>query len=82
VNRYVGTYVSPTMGTLHLDEAGQQLIGRIGVLSAAAEPYTDPESVRIELVPFQGEVLTFDGPDSLTFEGETFLRTDEVPVGR
>lgn len=82
VSRYVGTYVSPTMGTLHLDEAGQQLIGRIGVLSAAAEPYTDPESVRIELVPFQGEVLTFDGPDSLTFEGENFLRTDEVPVGR
>jgi hypothetical protein len=45
------------------------------------EPYTDPESVRIELVPFQGEVLTFDGPDRLTFEGETFLRTDKGPVG-
>ncbi|MFC7379795.1 serine hydrolase domain-containing protein [Brevundimonas sp. GCM10030266] len=71
---YVGTYVNPAMGSLQIGQLDGRMTVAIGVLSAVAEAYTDAESVRVELVPFQGEVLSFQSPDTLVFEGETFLR--------
>lgn len=71
---YVGTFLSPAMGSLQIGEAEGRMTVTIGVLSAVAEAYTDPESVRVELVPFQGRVLSFEGPDTLEFEGERFSR--------
>lgn len=78
---YVGTYVNPAMGSLHIGEAEGRMTVAIGVLSAVAEAYSDPESVRVELVPFQGEVLTFRGADALIFEGETFSRERSASTG-
>jgi len=78
---YVGTYVNPAMGSLHIGEAAGRMTVAIGVLSAVAEAYTDPESVRVELIPFQGEVLSFPRQDALVFEGEVFLRKGAVPAG-
>ena len=71
---YVGVYSNPAMGTLRIGEEDGRLTVSIGVLSATAEAYTDPDTIRVELVPFQGEVLSFAGPDSLVFSGHTFER--------
>lgn len=72
---YVGTYVNPAMGSLSITTAEGQMTVSIGVLSAIAEAYIDPESVRVELVPFQGDVVTFKGSDRLVFGDATFVRT-------
>lgn len=71
---YVGVYESPALGRLEINEANGRMVVSIGVLSSVAEAYSEPEAVRVELVPFQGAVLTFAGTDKLVFEGETFER--------
>lgn len=71
---YVGTYVDPAMGRMEISEANGRMKVRIGVMSALAEAFTKPETIRVELSPLQGEAITFAGPDSLVFEGRTFLR--------
>jgi CubicO group peptidase (beta-lactamase class C family) len=79
---YVGTWVNPHMGELRVTEADGRMRISIGVLFATAEAYTAPESVRVELVPFQGELVSFDEPDVLTFEGERFVREIGSQAGR
>lgn len=76
---YVGDYVSPAYGTMTVRAADGRLVLSIGVQSAVAENYTDPESLRVELTPLAGEVVVFtigdDGrPISLTYDGESFVR--------
>ena len=70
---YVGQYVSPAMGTLEVSESGEDLMVSIGVLTAKAEAFTQPETIRVELVPLRGEVIRFDG-DRLIYNDETFIR--------
>lgn len=70
----VGTYVSPAMGRLHITLADEQMRVSIGMLSAIAEAHTDVDTLRVELVPLQGEGVAFTGPDTLVFGGETFRR--------
>jgi len=74
ISAYVGTYVDPAMGRMEISEADGRMKVRIGVMSALAEAFTKPETVRVELTPFQGEAIAFDGTDRLVFEGRTFLR--------
>lgn len=76
---YVGDYVSPAYGTLGVSEDGARLRLSIGVQSAVAENFTDPESLRVELTPMSGQIVTFslaaDGrPASLDYDGETYVR--------
>lgn len=76
---YIGDYVSPAWGTLSVREDGDRLRLSIGVQSAIAENFTDPESLRVELTPMSGQIVTFrldaDGrPASLDYDGETYAR--------
>lgn len=76
---YVGDYLSPAYGTMTVRAADERLVLSIGVQSAIAENYTDPESLRVELTPLAGEVVSFtigaDGrPASLVYDGEIFAR--------
>lgn len=75
---YAGTYVNPTLGTVRIVERDGALVVTTGVMEAAAEPFTRPESIRVELAPLQGQVMQFaaegETPDSLVFLGETFRR--------
>ena len=76
---YVGDYVSPAYGTLSVSEDGDRLRLSIGVQSAVAENFTDPESLRVELTPYNGQIVIFrlatDGrPTSLDYDGETYTR--------
>lgn len=75
---YAGTYVSPTLGTVRVVERDGALVVRAGVMEAVAEPFTRPESIRVELAPLQGQAIVFaaegEVPASLVFLGETFER--------
>jgi len=69
-----GVYENPDMGRMEIAVRDGQVTVRIGVLSAVAEAFTQPESLRVELIPLQGQVITFDGPDRLTYDGFEFVR--------
>ena len=76
---YVGDYLNPAYGTLSVSEEGDRLRLAIGVQSAVAENFTDPESLRVELTPYTGQIVTFrldaDGrPASLDYDGEAYTR--------
>lgn len=71
---YAGLYENPAYGTIEVIETGGGLDIRMGVMRAQAEAFTEAESLRVELVPFQGQVIVFAGPDSLIFKGERFFR--------
>lgn len=62
---YAGAYESETWGRIDITVEGEALNVRFGALQAQAEPFTQPDSVRVELIPGQGEPLLFQG------EGET-----------
>ena len=70
---YLGTYENPAMGTLVISQANGHLVVQSGVMSAVAEAATDAESIRVELVPMQGQIITF-GADGLTFDSHVFAR--------
>lgn len=71
---YVGTYESEALGVMRIGLDAGRPTAAIGVLSAMADPSEAPDALRVELVPFQGQTIQFDTPDSLTFDGETFRR--------
>lgn len=71
---YVGTYVSPTLGALEVRQDVDALTVGIGVLSARAEAATEPETIRVELIPLNGQEIRFEGEDRLIYDGEVFLR--------
>ncbi len=57
---YVGTYSSPRFGTLVVSLQDGQLLVEMGQMRAIATPYTEPDTVRVELVPLSGDVLSFE----------------------
>jgi CubicO group peptidase (beta-lactamase class C family) len=76
---YVGDYVNAAYGTLSVREDGDGLRLSIGVQSAMAENFTDPESLRVELTPYSGQIVVFRldadaRPASLDYDGETYVR--------
>lgn len=76
---YAGLYRSDLYGDIEVSAAGEALRVDFGVLHAIAEPFTQPDSIRLELVPGQGTVLLFEGdadrPASLRYQGARFSRT-------
>ena len=70
--------MTPTFGTVRVAERNGALVVMSGVMEATAEPFTRPESIRVELAPLQGQVILFDAegevPANLVFLGETFER--------
>ena len=70
---YVGRYDSPTFGTITIEQRGDKLVASLGQLHGELQPYTDPESARVELVPGTGEVMQFE-PDGLKWSDELFTR--------
>lgn len=56
---YTGTYVSELYGTVKVKGHKDKLEVAMGNLHCIAEPYTDKNTIRVELVPGSGEVITF-----------------------
>lgn len=73
LSAYIGTYENPLLGTIHIAERDGSLVVSMGAIQAVAESFTQPESVRVELVPMQGQPIQFT-PTGLVFMGETFGR--------
>ncbi|MCG8414427.1 MAG: serine hydrolase, partial [Pseudomonadales bacterium] len=60
---YVGTYVSPRLGSITVSLQDNELFVEMGVMHAIGTPYMEPDSVRVELAPLSGTVLRFDVDD-------------------
>jgi CubicO group peptidase (beta-lactamase class C family) len=71
---YVGPYENPDMGRIEIAQVDGRMTVRAGVMSATAEAGSAPESVRVELVPLQGQILRFDGVERLVLDGQTYGR--------
>jgi CubicO group peptidase (beta-lactamase class C family) len=56
---YAGRYCSPDFGTLVIAETDGALAMRMGRLRATLDPFTEPDTARVEPVPGSGEVLRF-----------------------
>lgn len=77
---YVGTYVHPAYGTLAVELVDGELAARFGRLYAVATPFTQPETMRVELIPGSGQVIGFRVDDgkvgALIWDDLTFERTE------
>jgi len=75
---YAGRYLSDTLGTIDIGVSGQEMEVRAGVMHAIATPFTQPDSIRVELSPGQGWAIAFEmganGPIGLSIMGERFTR--------
>ncbi len=60
---YAGAYESAAWGRIEVAADGDALRVRYGALQAVAEPFTQPNSIRVELVPGQGEPVLFESDD-------------------
>ena len=75
---YAGHYRSPALGALAVTAGPDGLEFAIGQLSAVAENATGAETVRVELVPFQGMLAEFEVregvPVAVSLAGYRFVR--------
>jgi CubicO group peptidase (beta-lactamase class C family) len=78
VEAYIGRYVSDYLGTIELSEKNSGLFLKMGAIELAPTPFTQKDTVRVEIIPGQGEVIKFnvDGGRvvSLTYSNATFKR--------
>lgn len=74
LDAYVGVYENREMGRLRIASTGEGLIVSIGILSSEAQPFPEPNSLRVELIPVRGQTITFEGTDRLTYDGAVFER--------
>ncbi|HKX83952.1 MAG TPA: serine hydrolase, partial [Pyrinomonadaceae bacterium] len=56
---YAGTYRNDTYGTIEITAVGNDLSVKMGNMNAVATPFTQTETIRVELIPGQGEVIKF-----------------------
>jgi len=75
---YAGAYENEEYGQFNVTSEAGALTVTCGVLRSVAEPFPQPDSLRVELVPFSGGAVSFQGdgphPDALTFQGRRFAR--------
>jgi CubicO group peptidase (beta-lactamase class C family) len=77
---YAGTYRNEHFGTIEVMADGRTLSARYGNMRAVATPFTAPETMRVEFVPGQGEVIAFQVAAgrvaALRFDGAVFDRVE------
>lgn len=76
---YGGIYQNAQIGTLTIAKEGSSYRASIGQVSAKLEPFTSPDSARVELVPGTGQVLKFQFGDAaaatgVDVDGDLFTR--------
>lgn len=76
---YTGRYTNDMLGTMDIMVEQNTLAVRNGYIHVVSTPYTEKESIRVEMTPGQGEIIKFgsgtDGKvDSLTYGGMKFVR--------
>ena len=56
---YTGTFVNEQYGSVEIDLVEEKLNVSMGNMYCIAEPYTKENTIRVELVPFSGELIQF-----------------------
>jgi CubicO group peptidase (beta-lactamase class C family) len=81
LTEYVGSYRNDLHGTLQIAAAGSALSVRMGIMNCISTPYTESDTIRVEMIPGgNGEVIKFikDARGkfiSLSYNGVDFART-------
>ena len=57
---YTSTYVSPRIGTAVVTIENETLAVRLGNLYAVSTPFTEENTIRLELIPGRGQVFAFE----------------------
>lgn len=76
---YVGRYRNEQLGNIQITVQQNALRLKLGNIETVATPFTQPDTIRVEILPGQGEVIKFefnaDGQiDSLSYSGMKFVR--------
>lgn len=79
LSAYAGRYEHPAYGVLTIEQRDDRLVASIGRLSGELQPFTEPESARVELVPGGGEVLRFTFSNAAVPDG---VKWDDVVMTR
>lgn len=79
---YAGKYTNELLGTIDVAAEQNTLRVHMGYISVVSTPYTEKETIRVEMMPGQGEVIKFGTDsngniDSLTYEGLKFVRVGQ-----
>jgi CubicO group peptidase (beta-lactamase class C family) len=77
VESYVGRYTSPLMGSIEIAAEQGTLTVRMGNIYVLSTPYTQSDTIRVEMVPGQGETIKFEvdaagKASALTYDGVRF----------
>lgn len=76
---YVGRYRNDQLGNIQITVHQNTLGLKFGNIEVVSTPFTQPDTIRVELIPGQGEVIKFgfnaNGQiDSLSYDGLRFVR--------
>lgn len=77
---YAGKYRNDIFGTIEITAVGENgLAVRLGNIKCIATPFTQKETIRVEMVPGSGEVISFETNaeeqiESLTYAGLSFAK--------
>ncbi len=79
VAEYAGRYRNESFGTIEIAVSGNELAVRMANMSSIGTPFTEKETIRVELVPGTGEVIRFqknaeERIASLTYAGVQFVK--------
>jgi hypothetical protein len=80
MENYTGKYENPGFGTLEIYSKDNTLFAKQGMMEAVITPFTEQETVRVELIPGQGQVIKFkktaEGKiDGAVLGGQEFKKT-------
>ncbi|MFT3743812.1 MAG: serine hydrolase [Pyrinomonadaceae bacterium] len=76
---YVGRYSNDIYGNIQINVRGNALAVTFGNIDVVSTPFTEKETIRVEFIPNQGEVVRFGvnahgTVDSLSYNGMIFLK--------
>jgi hypothetical protein len=81
VTSYAGKYHHPFYGDMELTVENNVLAVRMGNLHVVSTPFTQKESIRVELIPGTGQVVFFKidnsgKVNSLSYDGQEYQRVN------
>jgi hypothetical protein len=76
---YTGRYTNEMLGNIEIVVEQNALAVHMGYVRVVSTPFTEKETIRVEMTPGQGEVIKFDTNsegkiDSMTYGGMKFAR--------
>ena len=80
LHHYTGKYYNDAYGTMEVIEINNNLSVRMGGLNTVSTPFTEKETIRVELIPGSGDVIRFKLDGELRAEGLNFAGINFVKV--